>query len=70
MPPAPPATLELVLLVTAPVLDEVVVLDEVERPVRMAVAIARGVRSGTTTLLQRFTRRHDNGGAPQRGNEP
>jgi uncharacterized protein YoxC len=44
------------------------VLDEIEKPVRAAVALVRGVRSGTTTLLQRFTRRY-NGVAPhQRGN--
>lgn len=42
------------------------VLDEIEKPVRAAISLVRGVRSGTTSLLNRFTRRHHNGAAPER----
>lgn len=41
------------------------VVDEVEKPVRSAVAIARGVRSGTSYLMQLISRRL-NGAAPKR----
>lgn len=41
------------------------VVDEVEQPVRSAVAIARGVRSGTSYLMQLISRRL-NGAAPKK----
>lgn len=42
------------------------VVDEVEGPLRQAVAVVRGVRAGATHLMQRLSRRM-NGGAPQEG---
>jgi uncharacterized protein YoxC len=43
------------------------VLEEVESPLRTAVAVARGVRSGTAHLLQRLSHRFMNGRAATNG---
>jgi uncharacterized protein YoxC len=42
-------------------------LEEVERPVRTAVAVARGVRTGTAHFLERITNRFHRGRAATNG---
>lgn len=37
------------------------VLNEIERPVRTALAIVRGFRTGTSGLMQKLSRRFNNG---------
>jgi uncharacterized protein YoxC len=46
---------------------EVAILEEVERPVLTAVAVARGVRTGTAHFFERITNRFHRGSAATNG---